>query len=100
MTFTVRQISLTADGREIVRSATFEKPQLVLGRASASDIHLPDLALDPDHARIEQIDARTIRVRATGGQGFDVEGRTTRSAVIDVAKGTELRFGRHRVTVG
>ena len=100
MTFTVRQISLTADGREIVRSATFEKPQLVLGRASASDIHLPDLALDPDHARIEQIDARTIRVRATGGQGFDVEGRTTRSADIDVAKGAELRFGGHRVTVG
>ena len=44
MSFTVRQISLTADSREIVRSATLDKPQLVLGRASTSDIHLPDLA--------------------------------------------------------
>ncbi|GLV30623.1 hypothetical protein TomTYG75_31380 [Sphingobium sp. TomTYG75] len=99
MSFTVRQISLTADGREIVRSATVAKPQLTLGRASTNDIHLPDLALEPDHARIEQIDARTIRVRATGTLGFDIEGRTTRSADIDTAKGAELRFGGHRITV-
>ncbi len=99
MSFTVRQISLTADAREIVRSATLDKPQLVLGRASTGDIHLPDLALEPDHARIEQLDARTIRVRATGTLGFEIEGRTTRSADIDVSKGAELRFGGHRITV-
>ena len=99
MSFTVRQISLTADGREIVRSATLAKPQLTLGRASTNDIHLPDLALEPDHARIERVDARTIRVRATGTLGFDVEGRTTRSADIDASKGAELRFGGHRITV-
>jgi hypothetical protein len=99
MTFTVRQISLTADGREIVRSVTFAKAELSLGRASTNDIHLPDLALEPDHARIEQIGARTIRVRATGTLGFDIEGRTTRSADIDTSKGAELRFGGHRITV-
>lgn len=99
MSFTVRQISLTADSREIVRSATLDKPQLVLGRASTSDIHLPDLALEPDHARIEQLDARTVRVRATGTLGFEIEGRTTRRADIDVSKGAELRFGGHRITV-
>ncbi|HWV11768.1 MAG TPA: cytochrome c3 family protein [Sphingobium sp.] len=99
MSFIVRQISLTADGREIVRSTTLDKPQLVLGRASTSDIHLPDLALEPDHARIERLDGHTIGVRSTGTLGFDVEGRTTRSADIDAAKGAELRFGGHRVTV-
>jgi hypothetical protein len=99
MSFIVRQISLTADGREIVRSATLAKPQLSLGRASTNDIHLPDLALEPDHARIEQIDGRTIRVRATGTLGFEIEGRTTRSGEIDTAKGAELRFGGHRITV-
>ena len=99
MTFTVRQISLTADGREIVRSVTFAKAELSLGRASTNDIHLPDLALEPDHARIEQIGARTIRIRATGTLGFDIEGRTTRSADIDTSKGAELRFGGHRITV-
>ena len=99
MSFQVRQISLTADGREIVRTATLAKPQLSLGRAAENDIHLPDLALEPDHARIEQVDERTIRVRATGTLGFDLEGRTTRQAEIDAAKGAELRFGGHRVTV-
>ncbi|KFG88278.1 Cytochrome C family protein [Sphingobium herbicidovorans NBRC 16415] len=99
MSFQIRQISLTADGREIVRSATLAKPQLSLGRASENDIHLPDLALEPDHARIEQVDDRTIRVRATGTLGFDLEGRTTRDAEIDIAKGAELRLGGHRLTV-
>ena len=99
MSFQIRQISLTADGREIVRSATLAKPQLSLGRSSTNDIHLPDLALEADHARIEQVDDRFIRVRATGTLGFDLEGRTTRSAEIDTAKGAELRFGGHRITV-
>ncbi|WP_375195333.1 cytochrome c3 family protein [Sphingobium sp.] len=99
MSFLVRQISLTADGREIVRAATLEKPQLSLGRAAENDIHLSDLALEPDHARIERIDERIIRVRATGTLGFGLDGRTVLHAEIDTAKGAELRFGGHRVTV-
>lgn len=99
MSFVVRQISLTADGREIVRSATIARPQLSLGRAAESDIHLPDLAVDADHARIEQVNARTIRVRAVGTLGFDVDGRTTLRAEIDPASGAELRFGGHRITI-
>ncbi|GFZ90970.1 MULTISPECIES: cytochrome c3 family protein [Sphingobium] len=99
MSFLVRQISLTADGREIVRAATIAQAQLSLGRAAESDIHLPDLALEPDHARIEQVDERTIRVRATGTLGFELEGRTVLRAEIDPAKGAELRFGGHRVTL-
>lgn len=99
MNFILRQISLTAHGREIIRPTSFAKPQLSLGRASTNDIHLPDLALEPDHARIEQVDDRSIRIRATGTLGFDVDGRTTRSAEIDTTKGAELRFGGHRLTV-
>lgn len=99
MSFLVRQISLTADGREIVRTAAIAKPQLSLGRAAENDIHLPDLALEPDHARIERIDDRTIRVRATGTLGFDLDGRTLLRTEIDTAKGGELRFGGHRITV-
>src|SRR3546814_7588755 len=62
--FLVRQISLTADGREIVRAAMIAKPQLSLGRAAESDIHLPDLALEPDHARIEQ-DRKSTRLNSS-----------------------------------
>src|SRR3546814_17308794 len=95
----VRQISLTAAGREIVRASMIAKPQLSLGRAAESDIHLPDLALEPDHARIEQVSERAIRVRATGTLGFELEGRIGLRAEIDPAQGAELRFGGHRITV-
>jgi len=99
MSFLVRQISLTADGREIVRATSIAKSQLSLGRAAENDIHLPDLALEPDHARIEQVDERTVRLRATGTLGFELEGRTVLRAEIDPAQGAELRFGGHRITL-
>lgn len=99
MTFLIRQISHTADGREIVRQSMLPKPQLSIGRAAESDIHLQDLSVTPDHARIEQVDARRIIVRATGTLGFVVDGRTTMRVDIDAVQGAELRFGGHRITV-
>lgn len=99
MAFLIRTTSFTADGRELVRSATIAKPEIRIGRSAESDIHLPDLAVTPDHARIERIDARRITVRATGTLGFDVDGRPSQSVEIDSATGAELRFGGHRITV-
>jgi len=99
MSFEIRQISTTADGREIVRSATSEKTQISIGRSSENDIHLQDLAVDPKHAEIEQLGNRRIRVRATGTLGFDIDGKPTLDAEIDASKGAELRFGGHRITV-
>lgn len=99
MTFLIRQISHTADGREIVRQSVLPKPQLTVGRAAGNDIHLQDLSVTPDHARIEQIDARRVRVRATGTLGFSVDGRNVTNADIDAVAGAELRFGGHRITI-
>lgn len=99
MRFLIRQISFTADGREIVRTVTLDQPVLSVGRAAECDIALPDLAITPDHARIERVDARHIAVVATGTLGFDLDGRSVLSARIDVATGAELNFGGHRITV-
>jgi len=99
MTFDIRRISHTADGREIVRSARVEKAQLRVGRAAESDIHLQDLAVELDHARIERTGPRAIAVRSTGTLGFDLDGRRVLSAEIDAARGAELRFGGHRIMV-
>lgn len=55
MTFIVRQISRTADGREIIRPRTFEQAELSIGRNTECDIHLPDLAVTLSHAVIRQI---------------------------------------------
>lgn len=100
MAFLLRTITLTADGREIVRDNRLEKPQLSLGRAAERDIHLPDLAVEPDHARIEQLDDRRILVRSVGTLGFTVDGRASKRTEIDSATGAELGFGGHRITVG
>ena len=99
MTFLVRQVSYTADHREIVRATSIDRPSLTIGRAAENDISLPDLSVEPQHARIERRDDRRIAVIATGTRGFDVDGRTMHRAEINAAKGAELGFGGHRITV-
>lgn len=99
MSFEIRRISHTADGREIVRTMRLDKPQIGIGRRAENGIHLADLAVEPDHARIERLDDSRIRVRATGTLGFDMDGKPTLHAEIDAARGAELRFGGHRIMV-
>lgn len=53
MAFLIRTIDLTADGREIIRDRAIEKKALTIGRASENDIHLSDLAVEQNHAKIE-----------------------------------------------
>ncbi|MBY8821718.1 cytochrome c3 family protein [Sphingomonas colocasiae] len=100
MRFLIRQISRTADGREIVRPVTLEQPVITVGRLADNDIHLADLAVTPRHAEIARLDARGIVVRALDTLGFDVDGRTVMSVEIDAAEGAELKFGAHRLTIG
>jgi len=100
MAFLLRTITQTAAGGEIVRDTRIEKPQISIGRAAERDLHLADLAVEPDHARIEQLDARRILVRSVGSLGFTVDGRATQRAEIDAATGAEVGFGGHRITVG
>ena len=99
MAFLLRTITLTADGREIVRDMRIEKPQISVGRAAERDIHLADLAVEPDQARIAQLDERRILVRSVGSLGFTVDGRKAAQVEIDSARGAELGFGGHRITV-
>lgn len=99
MAFLIKQISRTADGREIVRPTRLDQPRLTVGRAAESDIHLTDLAVNPTHATIESLDGRRISVRAAGGLNFGVDGRSTDAVDIDAAKGADLRFGSHRLMV-
>ena len=100
MTFLIRRVSVTADGREIIRPMPIDRSEISVGRDAASDVHLADLAVNPNHAIIALTDGRHIEVRATSGLGFDWDGRTVTSASIDAGDGAELRFGGHRITVG
>ena len=100
MAFLLRTIAMTVDGREIVRDTRIEKPQISVGRSAERDIHLADLAVEPDHARIEQLDDRRILIRSVGTLGFTSDGRASQRSEIDSTSGAELGFGGHKITVG
>lgn len=99
MSFLLRRIATTADGREIVRPTPIDKASIIVGRDSASDIHLADLAVNPSHARISTGDGRHVEIEELSGLGFGIDGRTVMRASIDAADGAELHFGGHRITV-
>ncbi|MEP2990589.1 MAG: cytochrome c3 family protein [Parasphingorhabdus sp.] len=100
MTFIVRQIATTADGREIVRSNPFDSDQIGIGRSTENAIHLPDLAVNPDHATISKREDGHIVVESTSGQNFTLDGKQRVSVTIDPADGAELGFGGHVIIVG
>ena len=99
MSFVVRQIALKSSGEEIVRRSVVEANELVIGRDGASGIHLPDLAVDPRHARVTVHDADTLLIESIGDQPFTVNGRSTNRAELEIATGAELAFGGHRITL-
>lgn len=99
MSFIVRQISRTADGREIVRPRTFEAGEIGIGRDAASDIHLPDLAVALHHAVIRAAGPGRIEIVSIAGLPMDVNGRTTTTETIEVARGGNIRIGSHLLTV-
>jgi len=99
MAFLIRTIDLTADGREIIRDRAIEKKALTIGRASENDIHLSDLAVEQYHAKIEQAPGGKLRIEATGGLAFHLDGKVTKSGQIDPHEGAELEFGTYRLVV-
>jgi Cytochrome c3 len=99
MTFIVRQISRTVDGREIVRPQTFQGQRIVIGRDAGSEVHLADLAVELNQAEILQLESGRIEIQSVCGLDFELDGRRTRRAEIDPAKGGELRVGSHLLRI-
>lgn len=99
MGFRLRQIELTATGREIIRDRDLDQLRLTVGRAAENDIHLPDLAIEARHATITLAGASRLEVAATGTLGFGLDGSVVTQAAVDARGGAELRFGGYRVTV-
>jgi len=99
MSFRLRTIEFTTDGRRIVRDRDVDQPALTIGRAAENDIHLPDLAVDPAHARLETKAGGRVLAEALGTLGFGFDGVSTMRAEFDAAKGAELRFGTYNLTV-
>ncbi len=99
MTFRLRTVETTAQGRSIVRDRDFAEARVTIGRAADNTLHLPDLALDPHHAAITEREDGRIAVEALGTLGFTLDGRQVSNASLAPQTGGELRFGSYRITV-
>lgn len=99
MSFRLRTIDRTADGREIVRDRDVAKPAITVGRGAVNDVHLPDLAVEPAHARVVAASDGALRVEALGTRDFYADGKSVQSATIPPGSSAELRFGSYRITI-
>ncbi len=99
MSFILRQLSRSAEGREIVRVRTVAQAEISIGRSPDCDIHLADLAVTLHHAVLRQTAPDRAEIAATANLPFDVDGRSTERSAIDVAKGAAIRIGGHSLAV-
>lgn len=99
MSFIVRTVARTADGRDIVRPKPFDQKALTVGRSPENDIHLADLAVTLHHATIQDAGNGAVEIVATAGLPFVVDGKQTEHARINVVQGAIIRIGSHALTV-
>lgn len=99
MAFLLRNISLSADGREIVRTSRIRDDLLKVGRDPDCDIRLNDLAVALHHATLEQISSSVIGVSAEAGLTVEIDGTTTQFGQIDLATGGTIKVGPFRLRI-
>ncbi|MDP5103907.1 MAG: cytochrome c3 family protein [Erythrobacter sp.] len=99
MAFLIRTIDFTAAGREIIRDRVLEQASLTVGRAAECEIHLPDLAVEQRHLRIDLAANGMLAVEALGTLGFGLDGRVVTEGTIDPRTGGEIALGAARLAV-
>lgn len=99
MAFLIRTIDFTAAGREIIRDRMVEQASLTIGRAAENDIHLPDLAVEQHHVRLDLAADGTLAASALGTLGFGLDGRVVTQGTIDPRTGGEIALGAARLAV-
>jgi predicted CXXCH cytochrome family protein len=93
MAFLLRNISRSADGREIVRSSRVNDDLLKVGRDPDCDIRLNDLAVALHHATLELVSATKIGVSAEAGLTVEIDGSVTQFGQINLTTGGAVKVG-------
>lgn len=96
MSFRIRQIDVTATGREIVRERTAEGPALSIGRSAENTIAIPDLAVEQHHLTVTADPSGALVFEAAGNLGFTLDGRTRLNETVTDG-GAELVIGAYRI---
>ena len=98
MTFLLRQISHSAEGREIGRPSRVEGERLTIGRSPECDIHLTDLAVALHHATIERAGER-LALTTEKGLYVELNGRKSTQGSIDINAGGDIRIASHLIRI-
>jgi hypothetical protein len=98
--FRIRSVDQTAAGREIVRERDVAQDSVTIGRAAENDIHLPDLVIEQEHARLSRTTNGQLRIEALSTLGFTIDGRAATNATIAPNEGGELELGSYRLEIG
>ncbi len=99
MAFLLRQVSFSAEGREIVRESRIDDDLLRIGRDPEADIRLTDLAVALQHAVIERISDGQLGVSASAGLKLELNGQSVNFGRIDLPAGGDIRIASHLLRV-
>ncbi len=99
MAFLLRNISYSADGRQIVRSSRVADDLIKVGRDPDNDIVLNELAVALHHATLEQISASRLGISAEAGLTVEIDGSVTQFGQMDVTVGGTIKVGPFRLRV-
>ena len=99
MAFVLRNISYSADGRQIVRTSRVADDLIKVGRDPDCEIRLNDLAVALHHASIEQISSTRIGVSAEAGLTIEIDGSAAQFGQIDLAGGGTIKVGPFQLRV-
>ena len=94
MSFLIRSVSHSAEGREIVRTRRVEGDVLRVGRDPACDVHLTDLAVALRHLSVERSSGR-LEVVVQPGLSVELNGRKASRGILELATGGDIVLGGH-----
>ncbi|THD61357.1 FHA domain-containing protein [Phenylobacterium sp.] len=97
---TLRLITRQAGGGEIVRVRRIDWGEALIGRSPEADIHLPDLAVDMEHALLQVTGQGRVTVKTLTGEPFLVDGKTTSHVELEVVRGHVITFGDFNLLLG
>lgn len=99
MSFAIKFITRRSSGGEIVRLVPVDKAELAIGRATDSDIYLPDLRVGLAHARLVRTAGQSVALEALGDNAVTVGGQPVARAVLEAGKAQPIGIGPYGLTV-
>src|SRR5579859_3190129 len=94
---TLRLITRQAGGGEIVRTRRIDTGEALIGRAPGCDIHLPDLAVDMEHALLRALGQGRVSIESLTGEPFQVGGKPALRVELDAANAQVVSFGAYEL---